>query len=127
MRWIVITAALGALSTGTAGWAAQDVTEGFSPAYQACITYGETHNTTAIPAAECNARELRSQDARLNRSYKAAMARLPAKRQAELRADERAWIAKRDLSCGRSVDPDDRTECIIAATIKRIRYLDAYR
>jgi uncharacterized protein YecT (DUF1311 family) len=105
----------------------QDVTENFSRAYQACIIYGETHNTVAIPQGECDARELRVQDARLNAAYKAVIARLPSVRKADLRTDERNWILARDHKCGKLSDPDLTTECKINETIKRTAYLRRYK
>lgn len=39
------------------------------------------------------------EDARLNRAYKAAMARLPAPRQQALRVEQRRWIKDRDAQC----------------------------
>jgi uncharacterized protein YecT (DUF1311 family) len=105
----------------------QDVTENFSRAYQACIIYGETHNTAAIPQGVCDARELRVQDARLNAAYKAVIARLPSVRKADLRTDERNWILARDHKCGKLSDPDLTTECKINETIKRTAYLRRYK
>jgi uncharacterized protein YecT (DUF1311 family) len=104
-----------------------DVTTTFSSAYPACITYGERHNTTAIPEGECNARELRVQDARLNAAYKGVISRLSPVRKADLRTDERNWIRARDARCGKQPDPDLKTECTINETIKRIAYLRRYR
>ncbi|WP_380788420.1 lysozyme inhibitor LprI family protein [Sphingomonas sp. R86521] len=122
---MLITGSLGSVPVAAA--APQDVTEGFSRAYQACITYGETHNTTAIPEGECDAREMRAQDARLNAAYKAVVARLSPTRKADLRTDERNWIVARDQKCGKLPDPDLVTECKIDQTIKRTAYLRRYK
>jgi uncharacterized protein YecT (DUF1311 family) len=124
---LVGLAALVMASAGNGPAAAQDVTESFSPAYQACITYGEAHGTTAIPALDCSVRELRRQDGRLNTSYKRLMARLSPARKTNLRIDERNWIIVRDQKCGKRSDPNDRAECLIAETIKRVRYMERYR
>lgn len=125
LNLIAVTVSLMAVTGAVAGTSARqsDVTESFSADYQACITYGETHDRPAIPAAECNARELRAQDARLNAAYKAVMARLPASRKADLRTDERNWIVARDQQCGKLPDRDLTVECVIDRTIKRIGYL----
>jgi uncharacterized protein YecT (DUF1311 family) len=118
----------GTLGSGpVSAQASQDVTRSFSRAYQACIIYGETHNTVAIPQSECDARELRAQDARLNAAYKAVVARLPSVRKIDLRSDERNWILARDHKCGKLPDPDLKTECKINETIKRIAYLRRYK
>jgi uncharacterized protein YecT (DUF1311 family) len=114
-------------AAGSIPAAAPDMTEGFSPEYQACITYGETHDTTAITAEECGARELRRQDARLSTSYKRLMAQLSPARKTNLRLDEREWILARDQRCGTRIDLNDRTECVIAETIRRARYMERYR
>ncbi len=122
---MLIAGALG--SAPVAAEAQQDVTTGFSRAYQACIIYGETHDTIAIPQGECDARELRAQDARLNTAYKAVVARLSPARKADLRVDERNWISARDHKCGKLPDPDLTTECKINETIKRTAYLRRYK
>ncbi|RYD27012.1 MAG: DUF1311 domain-containing protein [Lysobacteraceae bacterium] len=105
----------------------RDVTGYFSRNYPACITYGEAHNTVAIPQNECDARELRAQDARLNAAYRAVIVRLPFVRRADLRTDERKWILARDHKCGKLPDPDLTTECKINETIKRTAYLRHYK
>lgn len=115
--------AAAALATAPAAANPQDVTDSFSPAYQACITYGETNGTPSIPQGECNARELRSQDARLNAAYKAVLARRSPVRKGDLRTDERNWIEARDRKCAAQPDPDLTTECTIAETMKRTAYL----
>ena len=122
-----ILACLALACAGSAPARAQDVTSTFSPSYQQCVTYGETHNSTAIPETECNARELRRQDAALNASYKAVAARLTPVRRADLRTDERNWIAARDHKCGAAADAISRGECVIAETMKRTQYLRRYR
>lgn len=122
---MLIAGALG--SAPAAAEVSQDVTADFSRAYQACIMYGETHNTIAIPQSECDARELRAQDARLNTAYKAVVARLSPARKADLRTDERNWISARDHKCARLPNPDLTTECEINETIKRTAYLRRYK
>lgn len=122
---MLVAGALG--SAPVAAEAQQDITTGFSRAYQACIIYGETHNTIAIPQSECDARELHAQDARLNTAYKAVVARLSPARKADLRTDERNWILARDHKCAKLPDPDLATECKINETIKRTAYLRRYK
>ena len=122
---MLIAGALG--SARAAAEVPQDVTADFSRAYRACIMYGETHNTIAIPQSECDARELRAQDARLNTAYKAVVARLSPARKADLRTDERNWISARDHKCARRPDMDLTTECKINETIKRTAYLQRYK
>ena len=122
---MLIAGALG--SVPVAAEAQQDMTTGFSRAYQACIIYGETHNTIAIPQSECDARELRAQDARLNTAYRGVVARLSPARKADLRTDERNWILARDYKCAKLPDPGLTTECKINETIKRTAYLRRYK
>jgi uncharacterized protein YecT (DUF1311 family) len=122
---LMVAAVLVAGNSGGATGAEQsvDVTEQFSSEYQACVTYGETHAGAALPIAECDARELRAQDARLNATYESVMARLSSARKATLRAEERRWIVARDRKCGALPDVDLTAECNIHETIQRSRYL----
>lgn len=61
---------------------------------------GESNMEILQCAGGIGARE----DARLNRAYKAAMARLPPPRQQALRTAERQWIKDRDARCRAELD-----------------------
>lgn len=53
---------------------------------------------------QCAVGILDREDARLNRVYRAALARLASGRQATLRAEQRRWIKDRDESCAAFFD-----------------------
>ena len=124
---VVTIAAFGGVGGADAMPQQQDVTEAFSSEYQACITYGEVHDRPAIPASECNAQELRRQDARLNAAYKAVMARLPLARKFDLRTDERKWIMTRYQKCRNLPNAQVEVECVIDHTIKRTASVRRFR
>jgi len=75
------------------------------------------------------------QDARLNRAYKAAVARLGPERKAALRTAQRAWIVSRDADCGAYADESQygrqgRIEaevCVLDRTRERAHELERYR
>lgn len=73
-----------------------------SAEYESCIngSGGATHLMDA-----CTATELKLQDARLNKEYKALMAALPSARQKQLRAAQRLWIKYREANCNFYYDP----------------------
>ncbi len=66
--------------------------------YEACMASRDAQTT--IGMTRCAAAELAIQDARLNRAYKAALARRDDKAtKAALLKAQRAWIAFRDADC----------------------------
>ena len=75
------------------------------------------------------------QDARLNRAYKAAMARLKPERKTALRSAQRAWIASLDAECGAYTDEAefgqqgkiDAEVCVLDQTRERASELERYR
>jgi uncharacterized protein YecT (DUF1311 family) len=102
-----------------------------SPAYRACMA--DAVQTLAL--SRCVARELADQDARLNRTYRSAMARLGAAGRARLRASERQWLAARDRRCARvhasagggTIGPILLGQCRLKETVARNRWLERYR
>jgi len=96
LRTLLIAAAL--LTVAPVAARAEDGVA-YSPAYEACLAKPENDNTLGI--LKCGEAELKVQDARLNKAYKADMADLadaaPAK--AALLKAQRAWIAYRDADC----------------------------
>lgn len=66
-----------------------------SASYSKCM---KTANTTA-DMTDCSGAELKVQDARLNKAYKAALAGLEVPQQGKLRDAQRQWIAYRDANC----------------------------
>lgn len=71
----------------------------YSPAYARCLDSGDAARGVTVAMAGCTNAELQKQDARLNRAYKAAMARRSKPQQASLRNAQRAWIKRRDAEC----------------------------
>jgi uncharacterized protein YecT (DUF1311 family) len=68
---------------------------------------------------QCIAGLLDREDARLNRAYKAQMARLPPPQQASLRNAQRRWIRDRDAEC--AYDDRDLGMASIYATLCDLR------
>lgn len=78
---------------------------------------------------DCIAIEYGYQDVRLNKVYKALMARLPKDDQTRLRAEERQWIAYRDAHCGLAPDGGqgqrlESNDCLVEETAKRATALE---
>lgn len=71
----------------------------YSPAYDRCLNSGDAIKGVTVAMAGCTNEELQKQDARLNRAYKAVMARRSKAEQAKLRTVQRAWIKRRDAEC----------------------------
>ena len=87
---------------------------------------GESNMEILQCAGGISARE----DARLNRAYKAAMARLTPPRQRDLRTAQRRWIKDRDAQCRAEFDGGGAqagiygTACIARITHDRARELE---
>lgn len=71
----------------------------YTPAYDRCLNSGDAIKGVTVAMAGCTNEELARQDARLNRAYKAAMAKRTKAEQAKLRTAQRAWIKRRDAEC----------------------------
>ena len=75
------------------------------------------------------------QDARLNRAYKAAMARLKPERKMALRSAQRAWIVSREEDCGVYLDEREYGQqgkieaevCVLDRTRERASELEWFR
>jgi uncharacterized protein YecT (DUF1311 family) len=85
----------------------------------------------------CIEAELRESDLRINQRYQDLMAKLSEDGKRELRADQRAWIKRRDSSCGSTSNESSReswfqsllkdyrkTVCIVRFTRTRVTYLE---
>ncbi|WPO98252.1 lysozyme inhibitor LprI family protein [Pseudomonas sp. HR96] len=92
---------------------------GYSKAYDACM------NATSSTAGmlDCIARETRSQDARLNANYQAAIKTLAPQQRTALRDVQRQWMQFRDADCaleqgvtGGTVDRINASMCLLQAT-----------
>ena len=103
----------------------------YSPAYERCLEKPDNDNTYGI--LRCGEAEMKFQDARLNKAYKADMADLanaPEPKAALLKA-QRAWIAFRDADCasvralsGGTIAPIVMQICYLEHTARRAQALE---
>lgn len=100
-----------------------------SPALASCL---ERDSSTA-GMRECLGTEYRLQDRALNQAYQAALGRLNARQQAQLRTAQRAWVAYRQARCRSMTDQDWGTlsllaadDCGVSMTIARTIELEDY-
>jgi uncharacterized protein YecT (DUF1311 family) len=130
--WIALVAASPG-ATRTADTLDREVERAFSASYNSC-----TKSASNIPEfGDCALHETKVQDARLNRVYREAMARLPQSKRNKLRFAERAWIRRRDPVCKDfSVKADGSAftsmsvliylECRLKATTRRRILIERY-
>ncbi|MBY8825110.1 lysozyme inhibitor LprI family protein [Sphingomonas colocasiae] len=95
-----------------------------SPALDACLNSGDAARGVSVAMGGCFHAELKVQDDRLNAAYRSALAKRDAAGQARLRAEERAWIRRRDAECravavGGTIDMVEIPACLLEATIRR--------
>lgn len=116
-NWLLAIAVI-ALSVGT-----QAAEDDYSEAYSACM--GESEGVT-VSMLDCISSEFKQQDARLNKSYKAAIQALEPSQQAHLRDAQRLWIKFRDTDCsllgsltGGTIDGLNQASCFLDMTKKR--------
>ncbi|WP_052075456.1 lysozyme inhibitor LprI family protein [Sphingomonas taxi] len=99
-----------------------------------CLNTGEAARGVTTDMAACFVADFERADATLNVTYAKTMKRLPASRQAALRASQRAWIAQRDRACPLDNSPGAGTierlnhpGCLARQTRRRITWLSRYR
>lgn len=80
---------------------------GLRPSFGQCIDRAESITASM---RTCIADELDYQDKRLNKAYRALMAKLSPPLQAKLKAEEKTWIQYRDNRCATVVDGIERPE-----------------
>jgi len=102
----------------------EDVRAQRSPELARCLDSGDAAKGVSVAMGGCFNAELALQDERLNAAYKSAMAKRDADGQARLRADERAWIKRRDAQCkeaatGGTIDMVEIPACLLDETIRR--------
>ena len=122
---------LGSAGTAAAQWAPETERQ-LTPQFNRCMAGPDAKQGVHPAMMQCNDEEYRRQDARLNQSYRAAIARLPAARKVALRDSQRAWIRHRDKLCALDEDGGQAAElnasgCTLDETIKRRMWLDRYR
>ncbi|ATC30895.1 lysozyme inhibitor LprI family protein [Caulobacter vibrioides] len=130
LRKMMIAAALLSVAPVATQAQAQDGVM-FSPDYDRCREKPENDNTPGI--LRCGEAELKFQDARLNKAYRADMADLadaPEAKAALLKA-QRAWIAFRDADCdtvqalsGGTIRPIYVQSCYLKHTARRAQALE---
>jgi uncharacterized protein YecT (DUF1311 family) len=80
---------------------------------------------TAGQALECIKGNLQVEKDRLNAAYKTLFDALPVEKQAQLEAEQKAWLAKRDGECGKLTDETPASDavgiakCVFNAVTKR--------
>lgn len=90
----------------------------------------DTANTTS-DMVNCNAKEAKVQDARLNRAYKTALAAQEGARKQQLQDVQRLWIKYRDANCGfagsatgGTIDQVNGSGCVLDMTQTRAQELE---
>lgn len=100
---------------------------GLRPSYGQCL---DKASPATAPMRACAMDELDYQDKRLNKAYRALMAKLSPTLQARLKAEENIWIQYRDNRCATVVDglarPElDALSCKVDETGKQASDLEA--
>jgi len=82
---------------------------------------------------ECIDAEIKRQDARLNKAYKALVADLNPERKKQLLEAQRAWLKFRDTNCAFYFDPEGGTiarvqavDCMMTMTASRAKELENF-
>ena len=90
----------------------------------------DSANTTA-DMVNCNARQTKVQDERLNRAYKTALAAQEGARKQQLQDVQRLWIKYRDANCafagsatGGTLDQVNGSGCVLDMTQTRAQELE---
>lgn len=131
IRWNIGFAALLAASNvaqaKNSNTSAQLDSNGIRASYSACL---KAADGVTPDIQDCIGNEYTYQDKRLNRVYKALMARLSKDEQAKLRNEERKWIVHRDTDCAPPPDAGqgqrlDSNDCVMEETAKRAAALEA--
>jgi|GEM_PF-6236062 len=110
---------------------------GIRPDFAACIANQPKGMSTAGHRQECADQELEFQDARLNRVYQAALAKMKGgsntltTEASQLRDAQRKWLAQRDPLCaeaaaaaGSTMGPAEQSRCYMDQTAKRADELE---
>jgi uncharacterized protein YecT (DUF1311 family) len=108
------------------GLAEQGAYLGIRLTYQSCIDQSDGSMPSMTVCAES---EFAYQDKRLNASYPRVMKSMSAEQRGALRAEERAWIAKKNAECALPAAPGqgqilDSIGCSITQTARRARQLE---
>lgn len=136
MRNLILPLALtaGLAFPAAAQWPAP-VERQLSQRYNDCMETGDAGMGVTSGMMECSGQEISRQDDRLNQAYRMTMQRLSPARKTKLRADERAWINRRDAGCRREAKVYEggtaaalnQVQCLLRETIARRLWLEKYR
>lgn len=122
---------LSALVVASLPQAASAVEAGQSKQFSTCM---DKSGGVTLNMIECIVAENKTQDARLNKAYKALSAALPPARKSQLQEAQRAWIKFRDANCSFYDDPDggsiarvSANDCVMRATTERAHELEVLK
>lgn len=103
---------------------------GFSRSFSTCM---DKAGGVTQGMVECIDAEVKRQDVRLNKAYKAVMADLSAARRDELQGVQRLWLKFRETNCRFYADPDggsmarvEANHCFLSMTAARARELEGF-
>ncbi|MBY0611147.1 MAG: lysozyme inhibitor LprI family protein [Beijerinckiaceae bacterium] len=121
--------AMAGLLLGPAMVSAQE--PALSKTYSSCM---DASGGVTSAMLDCADKELKRQDARLNKAYQELAKAQTPKRRDELKAVQRLWIQFRDANCSFYEDPDRGTSaaiaasgCVLAATAVRAAELESLK
>lgn len=108
---------------------------GYSPQYDACMNSGYAAQGSDAGMVDCINAETGRQDDRLNRVYRALMARLSPARRQKLRIAEREWITSRVKNCRREAHDEEGgtlgtliySQCFLNEVKSRADFIEHYR
>ncbi len=103
----------------------------YSPEFDHCMKSGDAARGVTVGIMDCTGAENILQDARLNQTYRDAMARRDARGKTALRAVQRDWIKRRDATCRNAADAAGGgsasgivySSCFLDETIRRTLWL----
>lgn len=120
--WMMGLMLMGTAICGVAG------DDGLSSQYAACMDRSDGVTQSMV---ECIDAEVKRQDVRLNRAYKAMMADLPGPRREALRRVQRLWLEFREANYRFHADPEggslarvEANHCFLSMTAARVRELE---
>ena len=99
-----------------------------SPAYKKCMA---ASGGVTVNMLDCMAAEIKLQDVRLNKAYKAAMTAMEGDKQGQLQNIQQMWIKYRDANCGfvgrltgGTIDSINAGSCVLEMTKTRAQELE---
>ncbi len=103
----------------------------YSLEFDRCMKSGDAARGVTVGIMDCTGAENILQDARLNQTYRDAMARRDARGKIALRAAQRDWIKRREATChqaaqaagGGSASGIVYSSCFLDETIRRTIWL----